>query len=152
MRNKSLLINRCELVTACARVVALLLYRRCHRSSFFLLFVGNYAATACVLLCAICCVRRGYCPHLGLVRDYGLLGRYSFSRSQRGLLSGHFRRLWSRLWSIADSPALSFHCCMVDISHKVFYYFLPPLLYTGWNDVTESMVTIRSPSCGYNFV
>ena len=24
--------------------------------------------------------------------------------------------------------------------------------YTGWNDVTESMVTIRSPFCGYNTI
>ena len=25
-------------------------------------------------------------------------------------------------------------------------------LYTGWSDVTESMVTIRSPFCGYNTI
>jgi len=25
-------------------------------------------------------------------------------------------------------------------------------LYIGWNDVTESMVTIRSPFCGYNTI
>jgi len=29
-------------------------------------------------------------------------------------------------------------------------YDPPRSLYIGWNDVTESMVTIRSPFCGYN--
>jgi len=45
----------------------------------------------------------------------------------------------------ADDEAVIWLECIQRLQHS-----RNNTLYTGWNDVTESMVTIRPPCCGYN--
>jgi len=46
---------------------------------------------------------------------------------------------------LARAVFINWSFCWVSRKSRCF-------VYTVWNDVTESMVTIRSPSCGYNTI
>ena len=56
--------------------------------------------------------------------------------------------VWNRLPSITSCELRRSVASKNRLFSRDSRYLLPP--YIGWSDVTESIVTLRSPCCGYN--
>ena len=66
----------------------------------------------------------------------------------RGVLS---YQQTGRPWPLPSSLCCWWNCCSVaERTSHVTHTTTTTTLNTGWRDVTESMVTIRSPFCGHN--